>query len=193
MSLQEGPWAVRGRESGRFGVPGNAPMSSKLDRLAVDRDEDAEQNAGGKPWAAVNVVVGDRDDDQQWVGVVVFGDRATSFAISKGDKVYCEGRLKLESWTSKTGEAKPGLKVAAWKIERLGEIGRNKPTVQDAQAQKADWQRPGQPKRPASPGEFRQADRRWDPVLGRMAGLSRPEVDEPQGGRHGQWLDDQDI
>ena len=45
----------------------------------------------------------------------MFGDRATSFAISKGDKVYCEGRLKLESWTSKTGEAKPGLKVAVWK------------------------------------------------------------------------------
>jgi len=84
----------------------------------------------------------------------VFGDRATSFAISKGDKVYCEGRLKLESWTSKTGEAKPGLKVAVWKIERLGEIGRNKPAAQDTQAQKADWQRPGQPKRPASRVNF---------------------------------------
>ena len=35
-------------------------------------------------------------------------------------------RLKLENWTSKDGQARSGLKVAAWKVERLGEIGRRK-------------------------------------------------------------------
>ena len=73
-------------------------------------------------------------------------------------------RLKLENWTSKDGQARSGLKVAAWKVERLGEIGRDKPPAKaartadlPAQADPTrgrwrspatgtptrDWQRPG--------------------------------------------------
>jgi single-strand DNA-binding protein len=95
----------------------------------VGTEPEVKTSAAGKPWAALNVVVGDKDDEQQWIRLVVFGDRATQLAVSKGDRVYVEGRLKLDNWTSKTGEAKSGLKVAAWKVERLGEIGKNKPAA----------------------------------------------------------------
>ena len=42
--------------------------------------------------------------------IVVFGDKATSLAVAKGNRVYCEGRLKLESWTSKDGKERSSLK-----------------------------------------------------------------------------------
>jgi len=48
-------------------------------------------------------------------------------ALRKGDKVYVEGTLRLSEWTGKGGEKRLGLSVAAWKAEKLGAIGRNKP------------------------------------------------------------------
>jgi single-stranded DNA-binding protein len=56
------------------------------------------------------------------------GDRAEALADSlhKGDRVYIEGSIKLNTW-QKDGETRAGLSVAAWKAEKLGQIGRNKP------------------------------------------------------------------
>lgn len=74
--------------------------------------------------------------------------------VTKGDRVCVEGRLKLDTWNGKDGKERSDLKVAAWKLERLGEIGRNKPAAQakvdDAPAQarrdsnddRRHWQRP---------------------------------------------------
>jgi single-strand DNA-binding protein len=91
------------------------------------------------------------DDDTQWIRIAVFGDRAEHLAsnLAKGDRVYCEGRLKLDTWASKSGEQRTGLSVAAWKAEKLGEIGRNKPGKPKAPpegdapapASTRDWQR----------------------------------------------------
>jgi single-stranded DNA-binding protein len=44
-----------------------------------------------------------------------------------GNKVYVEGTLRLSEWTGRNGEKRTGLSVAAWKTEKLGGIGRNKP------------------------------------------------------------------
>lgn len=91
-------------------------------------------------------------------GLPWFRDKATSLTVAKGDRVYVEGRLKLESWTAKDSAQRSGLKVAAWKVERIGEIGKNKPTEKKAPAESAqargnsngdrrpparDWQQPG--------------------------------------------------
>jgi hypothetical protein len=38
---------------------------------------------------------------------------------------------------AKDGQARSGLKVAAWKVERLGEIGKNKPAEKKAPAESA--------------------------------------------------------
>ncbi len=85
-------------------------------------------SAGGKTWSSFSVVVGD-GDGAQWVKVAVFNERAAQLAghLKKGARVYVEGRLKLQSWTSKSGEARTGLEVAAWRVEQLGQIGKNKP------------------------------------------------------------------
>ena len=57
----------------------------------VGTEPEVKTSQAGKPWAALNVCVGDRDDDQQWVRVVVFGGKATSLSLAKGDRVYVEG------------------------------------------------------------------------------------------------------
>jgi len=82
----------------------------------------------GKPWAAFNVGVGD-GDNIQWVRIAVFGERAQELSaiLRKGDRVYVEGRLQLNTRTDKEGQQRAGLSVAAWKCEKLGQIGWNKP------------------------------------------------------------------
>jgi single-stranded DNA-binding protein len=61
--------------------------------------------------------------------VVAFGDRAQQLAghHHKGDRIYAEGRLKLDTWTGKDGKERTGIKVAAWRVEQLGQIGKNRP------------------------------------------------------------------
>ena len=77
----------------------------------------------------------------------------SSPAISTGDKIYAEGRLKLDTWTGKDGKERTGLNVAAWRVEQLGQIGKNKPANPNAPPEgeqpappstvpQRDWQKP---------------------------------------------------
>jgi hypothetical protein len=43
--------------------------------------------------------------------------------LSKTQEVYCEGRLKLDSWTGRDGREQSGLSVAANRVSVLGKIG----------------------------------------------------------------------
>ncbi len=92
----------------------------------VGSDPELKTSAEGKPWAAFNIAVG-KDEATQWVRVAVFGARAEELAgpLKKGDRVYVEGNLTMRTW-EKSGEKRAGLNVAAWKCERLAQIGRNK-------------------------------------------------------------------
>jgi single-strand DNA-binding protein len=94
----------------------------------VGTEPELKVSQAGKPWTSLSACVGD-GDEAQWVKVVAFGDRAQQLAghLHKGDKIYAEGRLKLDTWTGKDGEARTGLNVAAWRVEQLGQIGKNKP------------------------------------------------------------------
>lgn len=93
----------------------------------VGNDPELKTSASGNPWCAFNVAVGS-GDDTQWLRVAIFGARAEELAgpLTKGDRVYVEGNLTLRTWEN-SGEKRSGLNVAAWKCERLGQIGRNKP------------------------------------------------------------------
>jgi single-stranded DNA-binding protein len=65
---------------------------------------DAEQRTAktGKPWTRLRVGVG-KDDAVQWVSVAVFGKAAEPAGeLKKGDRVYVEGVLKLDSWPVRT-------------------------------------------------------------------------------------------
>jgi single-strand DNA-binding protein len=94
----------------------------------VGTEPELRTSAAGKPWLRFSVAVG-ADDAVQWVQIACFGDRARELAesLQKGDRVYVEGNLKLNEWTTQAGEKRSGLSVAAWRCDKLGNIGRNKP------------------------------------------------------------------
>ena len=90
-------------------------------------DADPRVSQAGKPWVRLRVGAG-KDDDLQWVSVAVFGKAAESAAqLVKGDRIYVEGTIKLDTWRGKDGAKHYGLNVAAFKCERTHTIGRNRP------------------------------------------------------------------
>jgi single-strand DNA-binding protein len=121
---------MRGIETAFWGVLGNSP--------------ELKMSKSGKAFAQMSIVVavGQGDDGKdlsQWLRVTCFGETAERLAhqAKKGDRVYVEGNLTLNSWADKaTGEARHALNVAAWKCERLGNIGQNRERRNVEQTQK---------------------------------------------------------
>jgi single-strand DNA-binding protein len=98
------------------------------------KDPERRTSKTGKPFATMNVAVtiGNSDDGRevtQWVRVACFGETAEKIAAAakKGDRVYCEGSLTLNEWTDAQGERRTGLNVAAFKVEKVPGIGKNRP------------------------------------------------------------------
>ncbi len=90
-------------------------------------DAEPRVSAAGKSWARFRVGVG-KDDAVQWVSVAVFGKAADAAGkLQKGDRVYIEGSIKLDSWRGHDGTERHGLSVAAFKCETTHRIGRSKP------------------------------------------------------------------
>ena len=111
---------MRGIETAFWGVLGTEP--------------ELKTSKNGKAFAnmSVAVTIGTADDGKdvsQWLRVACFGETAERLAraAKKGDRIYCEGTLTLNSWADKaTGEARSGLNVAAWKCERVASIGKHR-------------------------------------------------------------------
>lgn len=92
----------------------------------LGQDPELKTSKSGKPWASFSVAIDEASEEATtWVRVAVFGQLATRLypELKKGTEVYCEGRLRLNSWTGKDGRERSGLRVAAAKIEVLGRIG----------------------------------------------------------------------
>src|SRR5262245_9547026 len=70
----------------------------------VGSNVDIRTSQAGKPWASFRCCVGDKNDDQTWLTVAICGDRANTLAVTKGDRIYCEGRIRLEAWQGKDGQ-----------------------------------------------------------------------------------------
>jgi single-stranded DNA-binding protein len=89
-------------------------------------DADPRTSKAGKPWVRLRAGVG-KDDDVQWVSVAVFGKAAEHAAtLVKGDRIYCEGTIKLDTWRGSDGVERHTLAVAAFKCEQTHKIGRAK-------------------------------------------------------------------
>jgi single-strand DNA-binding protein len=89
-------------------------------------DADARTSKAGKPWTRLRVGVG-KDDGLQWVQVSVFGSAAaTAATLKKGDRVYCEGNIKLDTWKGSDGVERHSLAVSSFKLEQTHKIGRAK-------------------------------------------------------------------
>ena len=100
----------------------------------LGKDPELKTSKTGTVYAGMNVVVtvGQSDDGKdisQWLRVACFGETAKAIAsrARKGDRVYVEGSLTMTQWNdASTGEARHGLNVAAWKVERVASIGKNR-------------------------------------------------------------------
>jgi single-stranded DNA-binding protein len=90
--------------------------------LAADAEPRTSQ--AGKPWVRMRVGVG-KDDAVQWVSVAVFGKAAEhAGTLAKGDRVYIEGNIKLDTWRGNDGIERHTLAVAAFRCEQTHRIGR---------------------------------------------------------------------
>ena len=97
-------------------------------------DAEVRTSQAGKQWARLRVGVG-KDDAMQWVSVAVFGKAAeTAAELKKGDRCYCEGKIKIDTWRGGDGTEKHGLSVSSFKIEKTHQIGRSRPPKQDKPA-----------------------------------------------------------
>lgn len=84
--------------------------------------------------ASFSMAVGEGDDNTQWVRVALFGSEAQALVhrLTKGTKVYCEGKLTLNTWQGRDGQQHTGLNVSAWTVQPLGQIGKRKPRKSEA-------------------------------------------------------------
>jgi len=90
-------------------------------------DADCRTSQAGKPWVRLRVGTG-KDEEVQWLSVAVFGKAAEAAAqLHKGDRIYVEGTLKLDSWRGQDGTERHGPSVASFKLEKTHQIGRNRP------------------------------------------------------------------
>jgi single-stranded DNA-binding protein len=66
-----------------------------------------------------------KDDALQWVSVSCFGKAAeTAATLKKGDRIYVEGTVRVDTWRGHDGVERHTLAVAAFKCERTHKIGR---------------------------------------------------------------------
>jgi single-stranded DNA-binding protein len=94
---------------------------------ALGRDAESKVSKNGKSYLKLNVRVGD-GDAAQWVSVMCFDEKAIAVAeqMTKGARVYVEGRLEISEWTGQDGAQRHGLSCMSWHT-RLSQIGRQKP------------------------------------------------------------------
>lgn len=74
--------------------------------------------ATNREWRTEN---GEKKEEVCYINITVWGKGAL-FAekhLKKGDLVFVDGHLKLESWTNKQGEKKSSLKVEAEKLSGI--------------------------------------------------------------------------
>ena len=96
---------------------------------SLGQDVELKTSKAGKRFASFSCIVDmGQDEDGQWLRVICFGDTAEKLAECsyKGDRIYVEGSITLNSWQNSEGETKHGLNVTAWRAERLANIGRAK-------------------------------------------------------------------
>jgi single-strand DNA-binding protein len=92
----------------------------------VGGDPDFRYSANGNPFLAFSLAVDDtkraEGEPTEWVRVACFGELAEALngKLMKGGRCYAEGRLRLETWTSKGGDARATLKLAAWVVQPMG-------------------------------------------------------------------------
>jgi single-strand DNA-binding protein len=66
----------------------------------------------------------------EWIRVSIFTEKLTedtAAKLSKGAEAYIEGRLQVGRWQGQDGTPRTGLRVNAWTVQPMGQIGRRAP------------------------------------------------------------------
>lgn len=84
-------------------------------------------SANGAPFLRFNVASnyrtrtseGQWEDKTEWVRCTVFGQRAESLStlLTKGMRVFVDGRLEARPWTDQQGSVRAGLELVASDVE----------------------------------------------------------------------------
>jgi single-stranded DNA-binding protein len=114
------------------------------------RDAEGKISKNGKQYLRFTLIIGS-GDDAQFLNCMIFGAAAEALledAPIKGDRLYVEGRISLDQWTTKDGEARTSLQLMGFYGRRaeIGQHKKKKPKGDDA---------PGSDPRPEPPpGDF---------------------------------------
>lgn len=89
----------------------------------IGGDPEMKYSSSGAPYLRFNVASNYRSKNQtgewenrtEWVRCTIFGARAESLNqyLSKGVRVFVDGRLEARPWTSSQGEVRAGLELVA--------------------------------------------------------------------------------
>ena len=154
----------------------------------IGQEVELKTSKSGKPFCSFGAVVTMGQDEggkdiSQWLRIGCFGDVAEQLAAraKKGDKIYVEGALTMTQWNDAHGEVKHGLNVAAWKCERLSNIGRNRARFTYAPDEPDEAPSPSLPI--AHPAHKRRTGKMAAIAFGKVAKTalkpSEPEFDDP--------------
>lgn len=96
----------------------------------VAHDPELKTGKSGTPYCSVNVGQDAETgkDIVQWCRVTAFKETAlqTARTLIKGSH-YFEGSLTLNRWHTSDGQERTDFNVTAWKLERVGATGKNRP------------------------------------------------------------------
>jgi single-stranded DNA-binding protein len=106
---------------------------------ALSRDAELKTSKSDKQYLRLSLRVGD-GDAAQWVNANVFDSEAIEIAdkLTKGARVYLEGKLTVDEWTGKDGAKRHGISIMG-SYCRLSQIGRNKPKRENPTAVAAPY------------------------------------------------------
>jgi single-strand DNA-binding protein len=103
----------------------------------VGADPEQRYTMAGKQMLAFRVAVDENISQREgqdptpptWVRVTAWEEKAAELqerGLSKGQLVYCEGRLKLERWLKADGSEGTALALSAWVVQPMGQIGQRR-------------------------------------------------------------------
>jgi single-stranded DNA-binding protein len=110
----------------------------------ITRDAEIKTvKASGRPFLSLGITTG-KDEKQQYLSVMAWRETFTDLAphLTKGVRVYIEGRLELRHWQGTDGP-QHGLSVSASVIQPMGLIGERKPKAPRAAKKAAGAGRAG--------------------------------------------------
>ena len=86
------------------------------------RDSEVEFSKTGKPYLRFSLGVSSFQNgkkETKWFDVVCFGKTAENTPIRKGNKIFAEGNVSINTWTNKSGETKSNLSLVAFMVRNL--------------------------------------------------------------------------